>query len=81
MNDFHCQFYIQTVDNDDIKVVHAFRRITDLGLETQDMEVIQKALEDKYLGKMSTFEWNKRIGDEEELQMVQITAISTEIKE
>ena len=68
--DFHCQIYIQIKRNDEVKVVHTFRRTTELILATQ--EEIQKALEDKYLDKTFTFEWNINT-EEDELRMVMIS--------
>ena len=74
VNDFHCQFYIQIMKNEDIKVVHTFRRQTNLDLDTQDPDVIQKTLEDSYLNKVLTFEWNRSNNDEEEeLKMINIS--------
>ena len=69
VNDFHCQFYIQTTKDDEIKVVHTFRRQTDSNLETQELGDIQIVLEDKFLNKSYTFEWNID-SDGETLKMV-----------
>jgi hypothetical protein len=68
--DFHCQFYIQIKRDDEVKVVHTFRRTTMLTLASQ--EEIQKVLEDKYLDKTFSFEWNINT-EEDELRMVLIT--------
>ena len=71
VKDFHCQFYIQTKD-EDIKVVHTFRRQTYINFDYQNTEDIQKVLDDKYLEKTLTFEWNVNPDDEEDLKMVDI---------
>ena len=68
--DFHCQFYIQIKIDDEVKVVHTFRRTTMLIIASQ--EDIQKVLEDKYLEKTFTFEWNINT-EEDGLRMVMIT--------
>ena len=72
MNDFHCQFYIQIAKDNDVKIVHTFRRQTELSSASQDSEEIQKLLDEKYVEKRHTFEWNINT-DEDELRMVNIT--------
>jgi hypothetical protein len=72
INDFHCQFYIQSAKDDDIKIVHTFKRQTELTPGSQDPEIVQKLLEDKYLEKQFTFEWNLNPG-EDNLRMVDIS--------
>ena len=71
VNDFHCQFYIETTKDNEIQVVHTFRRQTNLDVDTLVPEDIQVTLDDKYLNKIFTFEWNI-ITDEEELRMITI---------
>jgi hypothetical protein len=72
VNDFHCQFYIQMVKDEDVKIVHTFRRQTELAPDNQDTEEIQKQLDEKYVEKSYIFEWNIN-SDEDELRMVLIT--------
>ena len=72
VNDFHCQFYIQIAKDDDVKIVHTFRRQTELSPASQDSEEVQKLLDEKYVEKRHTFEWNINT-DEDELRMVNIT--------
>ena len=71
--DFHCQFYIQIKkeDEEEVKVVQTFRRTTNLTFKIFDVQDIQKILEEKYVEKFFTFEWNKNT-DDEELKMVMI---------
>ena len=71
VNDFHCQFYIK-MKNENIIVVHTFRRQTEIIFDSQNTEEIQKVLDDKYLEKICTLEWNKNPEDEEDLKMVNI---------
>ena len=72
VNDFHCQFYIQ-MKNESIIVVHTFRRQTDIIFDSQNNEEIQKALDDRYLERIFTFEWNNNLDDEDDLKMVNIS--------
>ena len=72
MNDFHCQIYIQIVKNEDVKIVHTFRRQTELAPGNQDPQEIQKQLDEKYVEKSHIFEWNIN-SDEDDLRMVLIT--------
>ena len=77
--DFHCQFYIQIDKDDDVKIVHTFRRQTGLILESENRDDIQKMLDDKFVDKHFSFEWNINLEDEE-LRMVEIME-GEEIKE
>ena len=70
--DFHCQFYVQIVKDDEVRIVHTFRRQTELKPDSQDPEDIQKLLDVKYLENNFTFEWNFD-SDEDECRMVNIT--------
>ena len=72
VNDFHCQFCIQ-MKNESIIVVHTFRRQTDIIFDSQNNEEIQKALDDRYLERIFTFEWNNNLDDEDDLKMVNIS--------
>ena len=72
VHDFHCQLYIESTTNELIEVVHTFRRQTNLSLSTLDHDDIQTLLEDTFLLKIFTFEWNILDGDEENLRMVKI---------
>lgn len=78
VNDFHCQFYIETIRDNEIKVIHTFRRQTNLTLDTQISEDIQKTLENKYLEKTFTFEWNIKIEEKEEEEKKLIMVIIKE---
>ena len=60
------------VKDEDVKIVHTFRRQTELAPDNQDTEEIQKQLDEKYVGKSYIFEWNIN-SDEDELRMVLIT--------
>ena len=73
--DFHCQFYIlvKTDDDDDVKIVHTFRRQTDLNPNSKEIDDIQKLLDDTFVDQSYIFEWNVDL-DKEELRMVDITA-------
>ena len=51
VNDFHCQFYIEILNDNDIKVVHTFKRQTNLKIDTGNSEDIQKGLDDEFLNK------------------------------
>ena len=76
VNDFHCKFYLEIMNSDDINVIHTFRRQTSFSPETQDTDCIQKALDNIYLNKKITFEWNVISSEEEDdddLKMVKIT--------
>ena len=68
IKDFHCKFYIEINKNNDIKVVHTFRRQTSVNIDSQNHEEIQKDLENKYINNSYTFEWN--INNDEDLKMV-----------
>ena len=72
MHDFHCQLYIESTTDELIEVVHTFRRQTNLSVSTLDHDDIQTLLEDTFLLKIFTFEWNILDGDEENLRMVSI---------
>ena len=72
VHDFHCQFYIESSIDEFIEVVHTFRRQTNLSVSTLDNNDIQTLLEDTFLLKIFTFEWNILDGDEENLRMVAI---------
>ena len=54
VKDFHCKLYIQ-IDDANIKVIHTFRRQIDININYQDLEEIQKALEDRYLERKNCF--------------------------
>ena len=69
--DFHCQFYIQIDKDDEVKIVHTFRRQTGLFLESDNHDDIQKILDDEFVNKHFSFEWNINLEDEE-LRMVEI---------
>ena len=73
--DFHCQFYIlvKQDDDDDVKIVHTFRRQTDLNPNSKEIDDIQKLLDDTFVDQSYIFEWNVDL-DKEELRMVDITA-------
>ena len=73
VNDFHCQFYIEMVGDNEIKVVHTFRRTTNLDIDSGNPDDIQKTLEATFLNKPFIFEWN--ISSDEELTMVFIKEI------
>ena len=70
--DFHCQFYIQMDKDDEVKVIDTFKRVTSLDPQSKNLEDIQKLLDDTFVDKNFTFEWNINI-DEEKLRMVEIS--------
>ena len=55
-----------------VGVLTTFRRQTDLSVSTLNHDDIQTLLEDTFLQKIFTFEWNILDGDEENLRMVSI---------
>ena len=69
--DFYCQFYILLAKNDNVKVVQTFRRQTCINPESDNHEALQKTLDDKFVNKSFTFEWNNNI-DNEDSKMVEI---------
>ena len=73
--DFHCQFYLELVKDSEIKVIHTFRRQTELFILENNKNEIQQELENKFLQKTFSFEWNIILGDEENLRMVKIDNI------
>ena len=70
--DFYCEFYIQLTKNDDVKVVHTFRRQTGIFPESDNLETLQKTLDNKFVDKSFIFDWNNNI-DNEESMMVEIS--------
>ena len=71
IKDFHFQMYIETTQAEIVEVIHTFRRQTKLVVDTLIPEEIQLVLENTFLRKTFTFEWNV-ISDEEELRMINI---------
>ena len=71
VNDFHCQFYIEKLNDTDIEVVHTFRRQTGISPNSLEIEKIQRELNDKFLMKTFTFEWNVD-NESDTLKMVKI---------
>ena len=69
--DFYCQFYILLAKNDNVKVVQTFRRQTGINPESDNHEALQKTLDDKFVNKSFTFEWNNNI-DNDDSKMVEI---------
>ena len=81
IKDFTCKLYIETTKDENIEVIHTFRRQTNLDVTTLIHDDIEAILEDKLLNKRFTFEWNISF-DEEDLKMVKITeADPTNLKE
>ena len=70
--DFYCQFYILLAKNDDVKVVQTFRRQTGISPESDNLDTLQKTLDNKFVNKSFIFDWNNNI-DNEESMMVEIT--------
>ena len=70
--DFYCEFYILLTKNNDVKVVHTFRRQTGIFPESDNLETLQKTLDNKFVDKSFIFDWNNNI-DNEESMMVEIT--------
>lgn len=68
--DFHCQLYVQLAKNEDIEVIHTFRRQI-IDVNTLNQDEVQKAVESHLLKKTLTFEWNI-IEEEDKLRMLSI---------
>ena len=68
--DFHCQLYVQLAKNEDIQVIHTFRRQI-IDVNTLNQDEVQKAVESHLLKKTLTFEWNI-IEEEDKLRMLSI---------
>ena len=71
VKDFHCQFYIEKENDTDIEVIHTFRRQTGIFPHSLEVENIKNELDDRFLMKMFTFEWNVD-NDRDTLRMVKI---------
>ena len=72
--DFYCQFYVQSKNDENVHIIKTFRRQTEVICEIEDSETIQCQLDETFVGKDCTFEWDiiSVIDEEEELQMVSI---------
>ena len=81
VNDFHCQFYLESLKDEFIEVVHTFRRQTNLNPDTLVHNDVQTLLENTFLHKTFTFEWNILDGNEENLRMIKIENPNKQKKE
>ena len=72
VKDFHCNFYIEKQNDNEIEAVHTFRRLTNIFLDSLEIQKVQRELDDKFLMKTFTFEWNVD-NDKDIFRMVKIS--------
>ena len=65
---------MQSKNDENVHIIKTFRRQTEVICEIEDSETIQGQLDETFVGKDCTFEWQiiSVVDEEEELQMVSI---------